>query len=171
MKQIEVVDYGARKETLINFIKSSKLKTHSKDPISAVDERPTKLRLPFPDWPEKISLEFIPRRILLWGYFRAGSTFVGELLSANLDSVFYYEPLHMLQHLSDWDVKFRYLQGLFDCNERSMNLLKSTKWGGEKVTLPECLAAKSLVMKVNRLIVPEALQWLQRNPNIKVATV
>ena len=172
IKEIKPVYYEARKESLTNMIRSSKLIAESKFAKLPVKQMPptptkkTKLPLPFPDWPDNISIEYVPRRILLWAYFRAGSTYVGQLLSANHDSVYYFEPLHMLRDLSDWDVKFRYLQGLFDCNERSMNLLKSTTWGGKKVKLTECLAAKSRVMKVNRLTVPEALQWLQKNPNI-----
>lgn len=60
-------------------------------------------------------------RILEVGYFRSGSSFLGQLLSANPRTFYHYEPLRTLAmgvrlQASDSPRGFQYVKDFFDCN-------------------------------------------------------
>ena len=118
------------------------------------------------------------RLVVLWAYFRGGSSYVGELLSANKATVYFYEPLWLFRDgLTPWKQRFKYLDDLFDCDEKAIDRLLEKK----NLLLPkplesvgDCLTSPTRVMKVNRLEVPSGTEWILHHAwslrdNIKVS--
>ena len=118
-----------------------------------------------------------PRLILLWAYFRGGSSFAGGLLSANQNTAFLYEPLHVYRKDPDVVEARQLLKDLFSCKAEALSRVGSrfrthfnplTK---RKPRVDKCLQSQTIVAKVNRLFVPTGSRWLLENPDIKVCSL
>ncbi|CAK9301899.1 unnamed protein product [Gordionus sp. m RMFG-2023] len=57
--------------------------------------------------------------IIVLGYYRSGASYISELIAANQEVLYYYEPLQFLSivkpNTNSYD-KWRYLKGLLSCN-------------------------------------------------------
>lgn len=134
------------------------------------------------------------RRVIVVTYFRAGSTFIGDLLSATPATFYHFEPLHMFS-------KDARLDGSAAANASGLigHLLRCdfqrvqhyVRWANERRFLfkrnhflwalcggqwqvcfkPEfvskvCARAPAQVMKVTRLHMSQVRDWLHSNPDI-----
>ena len=109
--------------------------------------------------------------IILWGYFRGGSSFVGELLSANNKTVYFFEPLWLFEQnkIDDWKERRLFLEDLFACESEAVNNVTKHLFLSPKPMdgADECKVS-TRVMKVNRFRGPEAVNWLNNNKHIQV---
>ncbi|XP_054720248.1 carbohydrate sulfotransferase 1-like [Uloborus diversus] len=140
-------------------------------------------------------------RIIILTYFRAGSSFFGDLLQQNWKTFYHFEPLHYMTYdsrIGDEKVSevFDLFEGLFKCNFTELrdytNWVRSPRnqflfghnhflWvachGNPKVCFNSsfvnavCQRAPIHVMKVTRLHMRHLRDYLENNPDLKFKVV
>lgn len=140
-------------------------------------------------------------RVLVVTYFRAGSTFLGDILQQNWKTFYHFEPLHIMSRglridESQTHQALNLLNHLFRCNFSSS--ASYVRWASKaknqflfrhnhflwatcrlKITtcfMPEyisqvCKRARLQVMKVTRVHMNHVEQFLRNNPTLKVKVV